>query len=97
MAEPLPQPRQQVEDPGRVHEEARPGARPVDVLMDLITDDLFRMPALELAERRAARGRPVWAYQFKLPTSRTTMALDSVTTAVDDPAGYWRRLHQAAS
>ncbi|MFD9333065.1 carboxylesterase/lipase family protein [Streptomyces sp. NPDC060028] len=152
------------------YEEARPGARPVDVLMDLITDDLFRMPALELAERRAARGRPVWAYQFNLPTpahegqlaaahclelpfvfdnfdkwaqapflaglaprvrdglaatvhaawisfirtgdpnhhpmpqwnrydrdSRTTMALDSVTTAVDDLAGYWRRLHQEAA
>ncbi|MFZ3474120.1 carboxylesterase/lipase family protein [Streptomyces sp. 4.24] len=50
------------------YEEARPGARPVDVLMDLISDDLFRMPALAFAERRAARGRPVWAYQFNLPT-----------------------------
>ncbi|MFI1284215.1 carboxylesterase/lipase family protein [Streptomyces sp. NPDC020858] len=148
------------------YEEARPGARPVDVLMDLIGDDLFRMPAIALAERRAARGRPVWAYQFDLPTpahngqlgaahclelpfafdnfdkwtqapflaglaprvrdglastmhaswisfirtgdpnrgpmpnwpryernSRTTMRLDSVTAAVDDLAGYWRRLH----
>ncbi|MEU7607597.1 carboxylesterase family protein, partial [Streptomyces sp. NPDC041003] len=126
-----------------------------------------RMPAVSLAERRAARGRPVWAYQFDLPTpaydgqlrsahclelpfafnnfdkwsqapflagldprvrdglastmhaswisfirtgdpnpgpmpnwaryergSRTTMRLDSVTSAVDDLAGYWRRLHQ---
>ncbi|MFE2167660.1 carboxylesterase/lipase family protein [Streptomyces sp. NPDC059447] len=151
------------------YEEARPGARPVDVLMDLITDDLFRMPAVALAERRAARGRPVWAYQFNLPTpahggqlgaahclelpfvfnnfdkwsqapflaglaprvrdglaatvhtawisfirtgdpnhhpmpqwdryaqdSRTTMALDSVTTSVGDLAGYWRRLHHPA-
>ncbi|MFD5413318.1 carboxylesterase/lipase family protein [Streptomyces nojiriensis] len=50
------------------YEEARPGARPVDVLMDLIGDDLFRMPCIDLAERRAARGRPVWAYQFDLPT-----------------------------
>ncbi|MFJ8666304.1 carboxylesterase/lipase family protein [Streptomyces sp. NPDC093600] len=47
---------------------ARPGARPVDVLMDIISDDLFRIPALALAERRAMRGRPVWAYQFDLPT-----------------------------
>lgn len=39
------------------YEEARPGARPVDVLMDLIGDDLFRMPGIDLAERRAARGR----------------------------------------
>ncbi|MER6775906.1 MULTISPECIES: carboxylesterase family protein [unclassified Streptomyces] len=147
---------------------ARPGARPVDVLMDLIGDDLFRMPGLELAERRAAaRKRPVWAYQFDLPTpvydgklaaphclelpfvfdnfdkwsrapfltgldprireglastvhaawisfirtgdpnhpampnwqryerdTRTTMSLDSVTTATEDLAGHWRRLRR---
>ncbi|MFG2994979.1 carboxylesterase/lipase family protein [Streptomyces sp. NPDC048340] len=151
------------------YEEARPGARPLDVLMDLISDDLFRMPCVALAERRAARGRPVWAYQFNLPTpahngqlaaahclelpfvfnnfdkwsqapfltglgprvrdglaatmhaswisfirtgdpnhhpmpqwdrygrdSRTTMTLDSVTTATEDVAGYWRRLHHPA-
>ncbi|MFJ3908506.1 carboxylesterase/lipase family protein [Streptomyces vinaceus] len=151
------------------YEEARPGARPVDVLMDLIGDDLFRMPGLALAERRAAaRRRPVWAYQFDLPTpayggrlaaphclelpfafdnfdkwtqapflagldprireglartvhaawisfirtgdpnhpampnwpryereTRTTMRLDSVTTASDDLAGYWRRLRRS--
>ncbi|MFE0577062.1 carboxylesterase/lipase family protein [Streptomyces sp. NPDC058874] len=47
---------------------ARPGARPVDVLMDLITDELFRVPAIRLAEARAASGHPVWAYQFDLPT-----------------------------
>ncbi|MEV8531411.1 carboxylesterase family protein [Streptomyces sp. NPDC051211] len=149
------------------YEGARPGARPADVLMDIISDDLFRMPALALAERRAVRGRPVWAYQFDLPTpahngrlgaahclelpftfdnfdkwsrapfltgldprirdglaatvhaswisfirtgdpnhhamprwdrydrdSRTTMSLDSVTTATDDLAGHWRRLHR---
>ncbi|WP_053685286.1 MULTISPECIES: carboxylesterase/lipase family protein [Streptomyces] len=46
----------------------RPGSRPVDVLMDLITDELFRVPAVRLAEARAAAGRPVWAYQFDLPT-----------------------------
>ncbi|MGP3983561.1 carboxylesterase/lipase family protein [Streptomyces sp. KR80] len=50
------------------YQEARPGARPVDVLMDLIGDELFRIPSLTLAERRAARRRPVWAYQFDLPT-----------------------------
>ncbi|MBT2453361.1 carboxylesterase/lipase family protein [Streptomyces sp. ISL-86] len=50
------------------YEEARPGARPADVLMDVISDDLFRMPSLSLAERRAARGRPLWTYQFDLPT-----------------------------
>ncbi|MFJ2745616.1 carboxylesterase/lipase family protein [Streptomyces sp. NPDC087440] len=50
------------------YERARPGARPVDVLTDLITDELFRVPALRLAEARAAAGRPVRAYQFDLPT-----------------------------
>ncbi|MEU4727588.1 carboxylesterase family protein [Streptomyces sp. NPDC023588] len=50
------------------YEHARPGARPADVLMDLITDELFRVPAVRLAEARAESGRPVWAYQFDLPT-----------------------------
>ncbi|MFD4917517.1 carboxylesterase/lipase family protein [Streptomyces virginiae] len=50
------------------YERARPGARPADVLMDLITDELFRVPALRLAEARAEAGSPVWAYQFDLPT-----------------------------
>ncbi|MFJ9821878.1 carboxylesterase/lipase family protein [Streptomyces sp. NPDC101151] len=56
---------------GDVYDEyarTRPGARPADVLMDLITDELFRVPCVELAEARAALGRPVWAYQFDLPT-----------------------------
>ncbi|MFD9302001.1 carboxylesterase/lipase family protein [Streptomyces sp. NPDC060048] len=51
------------------YERARPGARPADVLMDLITDELFRVPALRLAEARAASGSPVWAYQFDLPAA----------------------------
>ena len=50
------------------YQEARPGARPVDVLMDLISDELFRVPGVEVAERRAAAGRPAWVYQFDLPT-----------------------------
>ncbi|MET9697836.1 carboxylesterase family protein [Streptomyces sp. NPDC006529] len=50
------------------YERARPGARPGDVLMDLITDELFRAPAVRFAEARAAMGRPVWAYQFDLPS-----------------------------
>uniref|UniRef100_A0AAU2UYM3 Carboxylic ester hydrolase n=1 Tax=Streptomyces sp. NBC_00003 TaxID=2903608 RepID=A0AAU2UYM3_9ACTN len=58
-------------DAGQVYDayaRTRPGARPVDVLMDLITDELFRVPGVELAERRAAAEHPVWAYQFDLPT-----------------------------
>lgn len=51
------------------YERARPGNGPAGVLMDLITDELFRVPALRLAEARAAAGRPVWAYQFDLPAA----------------------------
>ncbi|MEU9162306.1 carboxylesterase family protein [Streptomyces sp. NPDC048424] len=50
------------------YEAARPGARPVDVLVDLSTDELFRKPTLAFAQARAARGRPVWAYEFAFPT-----------------------------
>lgn len=49
------------------YERARPGARPVDVLMDLITDELFRAPGVQLAESRAELGHPVWAYEFDFP------------------------------
>ncbi|MFI5865500.1 carboxylesterase/lipase family protein [Streptomyces sp. NPDC051546] len=51
------------------YERTRPGAGPAGVLMDLITDELFRVPAVRLAEARAAAGRPVWAYQFDLPAA----------------------------
>ncbi|MDX3536547.1 carboxylesterase family protein [Streptomyces sp. MB09-01] len=44
-----------------------PGAD-IDVLIDLSTDELFRKPTLAFAEARAARGRPVWAYEFDFPT-----------------------------
>ncbi|MFJ8666281.1 carboxylesterase/lipase family protein [Streptomyces sp. NPDC093600] len=47
---------------------ARPGARPIDVLVDLTTDEAFRKPILAFAEARAAKGRPVWAYEFDFPT-----------------------------
>ncbi|MFB6518103.1 carboxylesterase/lipase family protein [Streptomyces sp. NPDC056401] len=50
------------------YEAARPGGRPVDVLIDLTTDELFRKPTLAFAEARAVRGRPVWTYEFAFPT-----------------------------
>ncbi|MGG8410262.1 carboxylesterase/lipase family protein [Streptomyces sp. 12297] len=51
-----------------VYERHRPGARPADVVMDLITDEVFRVPGDGLAEARAALGHPVWAYEFGLRT-----------------------------
>ncbi|MDI2127582.1 carboxylesterase/lipase family protein [Yinghuangia seranimata] len=50
------------------YEAARPGARPIDVLVDLTTDEAFRKPTLEFAEARAGQGRPVWVYEFDFPT-----------------------------
>ncbi|MFE2287075.1 carboxylesterase/lipase family protein [Streptomyces sp. NPDC059443] len=50
------------------YEAARPDARPIDVLVDLSTDELFRKPTLAFAEARAVRGRPVWTYEFGFPT-----------------------------
>ncbi|WP_331766470.1 carboxylesterase family protein [Embleya sp. NBC_00896] len=47
---------------------ARPGARPVDVLIDMTTDEAFRTPTLAFAEARAAGGRPVRVYEFDFPT-----------------------------
>ncbi|MFE2481373.1 hypothetical protein [Streptomyces sp. NPDC059389] len=38
------------------------------MLVDLSTDELFRKPTLAFAEERAARGRPVWTYEFAFPT-----------------------------
>jgi carboxylesterase type B len=48
---------------------ACPGAKPLDVLIQIFTDDFFRRGALRLAERRASR-RPVYAYQFEVPSAR---------------------------
>ena len=50
------------------YEARRPGATPLQVLMDLISDELFAAPAIEVAQARAARGRPVWVYRFDYPT-----------------------------
>jgi carboxylesterase type B len=43
--------------------ERRPGATPSQVLADVTTDGLVRLPALRLAEARARNGRPGYVYQ----------------------------------
>lgn len=53
---------------------ARPAARPVDVLTDLLTDELFRMGCLRVLEARANR-RPAWAFQFDYPAQSHDGAL----------------------
>jgi para-nitrobenzyl esterase len=42
----------------------RPDASPGYVMADVISDWFFRIPAIRLAEARAAHGLPVWAYEF---------------------------------
>ncbi|MFC4061666.1 carboxylesterase/lipase family protein [Planomonospora corallina] len=47
----------------RFYEERLPAGR--EVLAQILTDRLFRVPALRLAEACAAAGRPVHAYEFR--------------------------------
>jgi para-nitrobenzyl esterase len=58
-------------DPARlaaVHREARPGASAGDVLSAVFTDFVFRIPAVRLAEARAAHGAPTHVYSFDWPS-----------------------------
>ncbi|MTJ89493.1 carboxylesterase family protein, partial [Nocardia seriolae] len=72
---------------------AHPVARPADLMIQLIGDDLFRVPAMNLVDARAARGRPVWAYQFDYRTPAhggrlgATHCLDLPFT-FDNPANW---------
>lgn len=45
--------------------QARAGSRPLDVLTQIVTDDLFRRDGLHVADARAG-SRPVHAYQFEV-------------------------------
>ncbi len=47
-----------------VYREARPQAKPGDMLAAIESDKTFRIPALRYAEERVAAGAPVWHYQF---------------------------------
>jgi carboxylesterase type B len=58
------------------HAVASPGAKPLDVLIQIFTDDFFRRGALELAARRAHH-RPVHAYQFEVRTPRLDGTLNA--------------------
>lgn len=43
---------------------ARADATPADILTDFATDLIFRIPGIQLAEHRAAQGRPAYMYRF---------------------------------
>jgi para-nitrobenzyl esterase len=45
------------------YRDRRPGATPAQVLADVTTDRLVRLPALRVAEARARHGRPAYVYQ----------------------------------
>ncbi len=46
----------------------RPGAAPPELATAIATDSAFRIPALRLAEARAATGAPTWQYWFTWAT-----------------------------
>lgn len=48
----------------------RPGGRPVDLFSDLVTELVFRGPALALASAAASRGGRAFVYQFDWPSPR---------------------------
>jgi para-nitrobenzyl esterase len=52
-----------------VYRGARPGATPGELLADVATDWFFRLPAIRLAEARAAgAGGGTWMYEFSWPS-----------------------------
>src|ERR1700761_3686181 len=53
----------------RVYQDAMPGARPGDLLAAVISDWFFRVPAIRVAEARAASGASptTWMYRFDRP------------------------------
>jgi para-nitrobenzyl esterase len=51
-----------------VYRANRPGASPGDVFAALLTDRFFRLPALAVAEARAAGPAPTYVYEFAWPS-----------------------------
>jgi para-nitrobenzyl esterase len=47
-----------------VYRETRPGATPGQLLMDVLRDRMFRIPALRVAEARAVLDAPTYVYRF---------------------------------
>ena len=47
----------------------RPAATPADLLGDLVTEDLFLLPSLRLAEAGTSAGRRAYVYQFDWPAA----------------------------
>jgi para-nitrobenzyl esterase len=57
-----------------IYAQARAGSRPLDVLTQIVTDDLFRSSGLHVAATRAG-SRPVHAYQFEVSSRLLNGAL----------------------
>ncbi|MEV5887099.1 carboxylesterase family protein [Streptomyces sp. NPDC052020] len=65
-------------DPAEAHEvyaAARPGATPGDLLSAAMTDHAYRIPALRVAEARAAHGADTFVYEFTRPSPALDGAL----------------------
>ena len=66
---------------------ARPGGTPKQLVAAMQTDEIFRTPAREVAERRIAGGQPTWMYWFTWPTPAFGGVLGSCH-AVDIPFAF---------
>ncbi|WP_260463668.1 carboxylesterase/lipase family protein [Streptomyces sp. TRM72054] len=60
-----------------VYAAARPGATPGDLLSAAMTDHAYRIPALRVAEARAAHGADTFVYEFARPSPALDGALGS--------------------
>ncbi|MFF8446869.1 carboxylesterase/lipase family protein [Streptomyces leeuwenhoekii] len=58
-----------------VYAAARPGATPGDLLSAAMTDHAYRIPALRVAEARAAHGADTFVYEFARPSPALDGAL----------------------
>jgi para-nitrobenzyl esterase len=72
-----------------VYRQARPGATPGDVLAAVITDWFFRVPAIRVAETRAAAATAAgtWMYRFDLPEPAANNGLGAAH-AVEIPYAF---------
>ena len=73
--------RQRHLDPERIYSAyAAGGLSPLQVLSAIYGDDLFRRPALKVAERRAMAGKPTFVYEFRLDSPAAGGAVGAMHT-----------------
>lgn len=76
-----------------VYKAQMPEANVNDLMIAITSDFMFRMPAIRLAELRAAQGGKTWMYQFNWESREPTGRLKA-THALEIPFAF-NNLHQA--